>query len=116
MNESYEVVKERIEKNKAFHKRLKIFYIGLYGLLGAMLLWACGLGAFGDSKIAVAIGWGGLAALLVAWILWCIIGIPRICCPHCDRFIGRSNPWNIAKCPYCGMSLEILECFEREKL
>lgn len=116
MNESYEAAQKKNEKNKAFRKRLKIFYIGLYGLLGAIILWACGLGAFGDSKIAVAIGWGVLAALLVAWILWCIIGIPRICCPHCDRFIGRSNAWNIAKCPYCGTSLEILECFEREKL
>ena len=116
MNGNYEAAQEKIEKNKAFRKRLKNFYIGLYGLLGAMLLWGCGLGAFGDSKIAVVIGVGVLAALFVAWILWCVLGIPRICCPHCNKFIGRSNPWNIAKCPYCGTSLEIIEYFEREKV
>ncbi len=116
MNESYEVAQEKNEKNKAFRKRLKTFYIGLYGLLGAMFLWACGLGAFGDSKIAVIIGIIVLGVLFVAWILWCVIGIPRICCPHCGRFIGRSNPWNISKCPHCGTSLEIIQYFERENL
>ena len=29
MNESYEVVKERNDKNKAFHKTLKTYYIGI---------------------------------------------------------------------------------------
>lgn len=116
MNESYEVAQEKNEKNKTFRKRLRNFYIGLYGLLGAMFLWACGLGAFGDSKIAVAIGFGVLTALFVAWILWCIFGGIRISCPHCDKSIGRSNPWNIRKCPYCGTSLEIVQYFEREKL
>lgn len=116
MNEGYEGAREKNEKNKAFRKRLKNFYIGLYGLLGALLLWVCGLGAFSDSKTAVAIGLGGLGVLFVAWILWCIIGIPRICCPHCGRFIGTSRPWNIRKCPYCGTGLEILQYFEGEKL
>ena len=38
MNGNYEAAQEKMEKNKAFRKRLKNFYIGLYGLLGAMLL------------------------------------------------------------------------------
>lgn len=116
MNENYEMVKERNEKNMAFRKRLKNHYIGRYGLIGVLLLGGWGLYMFADSKTAIIIGLCVLGAIFVAWFLWCIIGGIRICCPHCDKSIGRSNPWNIRKCPYCGTSLEIVQYFEREKL
>lgn len=52
MNESYEVVKERNDKNKAFHKRLKTYYIGLWVLVGAMCFGALTLYTLTYSKIA----------------------------------------------------------------
>ena len=36
MNGNYEVAQEKNEKNKAFRKRLKNFYIGLYGFCGVL--------------------------------------------------------------------------------
>ena len=116
MDENYEVVKERNEKNKAFRKWLKIYYIVKYGVAGVLLLGSGVLCTLTDSKIAVIMGLCILVAIFVAWFLWCIMGGSKICCPHCNNYIGRSDPWRILKCPYCGTSLEILEFFEREKL
>lgn len=50
MDESYEIVKERNEKNKVFRKRLKNLYIGRYGLIGVLFLGGWGLYVFADSK------------------------------------------------------------------
>lgn len=50
MNENYEIIKERNEKNKAFRKRLKNFYIGMYGLVGVLFLGTVGLCVYADSK------------------------------------------------------------------
>lgn len=116
MNESYEMVKERNEKNKIFRKRLKNFYIARYGLIGILILGVWGFNIFADSKTVATICLGVLGVIFVIWFLWCIINSARICCPHCNKFIGRSDPWNISKCPYCGTSLEILQYLEREKL
>ncbi len=116
MNESYEVIKERNDKNKAFRKRLKNFYIGLYGVVGVMILCALTLKSLTYSKIAVMIGIGVVVAIFVVWIVWCVVSGSKIRCPHCNRYIGRSNPWNITKCPYCGTSLEVLQYYGNEEL
>ncbi len=116
MNESYEVIKERNDKNRAFRKRLKNFYIGLYVLVGVMFLGALTLKTLTYSKTAVMIGAGVLGVIFVAWMLWLIIGGNKIRCPHCNKYIGRSDPSNIQKCPYCGTSLEVQEFYGQEKL
>ncbi len=116
MNESYEVVKERNDKNKAFHKRLKTYYIGLWVLVGVMCFGAFTLYTLTYSKIAVKIGVGVLIVIIVVFFVWCIVGANKIRCPHCNKFIGRSDPWNIPQCPYCGTSLKIQEFYGHEKL
>ena len=116
MNESYEAAKERNEKNKAFRKRLKIYEIGIIVLFGVLFLGLGALKVYDISETTSKIGGFALIAVFVIWLLWLIIGYFKICCPHCNSHIGRSDPWHILKCPYCGTCLEILKCFAREKL
>ena len=116
MNECYEVVKERNEKNKAFRKRLKTYSIIRIVWLGLTLLAMGLISVYVTSKTAALIGICVLGTIFIIWIVWCIIGGLKICCPHCNSYIGRSDPWHIPKCPYCGTGLEILQYYDREKL
>jgi len=116
MNESYEVINERNEKNKTFRKRLKNTYIGIYSLPCIGLILITSLRPYIETKLGAYIVSSVLIIILIAWFLWLLIRIPSIRCPHCNSFIGRSDPWNIPKCPYCGTSLEILEYSESEDI
>lgn len=112
MNDNY----EEITENKAFRKRLKVFYYVLYGLVAMLFLCGVMVPSCLKTKIATYIIIGLLVVCLIAIVLWLIIGGSKIRCPHCDRYIGRSDPWNIRKCPYCGDSLEIVEYIGRDKI
>ncbi len=116
MNEPIEVTKERNEKNITFRKRLKNTYIGIYSLPIIGLLIMTSLSAYKDNKTVAYIVIGISITIIIAWILWMLIRVPNIRCPHCNQFIGRSDPWNIPKCPYCGTSLEIYEYSEDNQI
>lgn len=116
MNEPIEVTKERNEKNITFRKRLRNTYIGIYSLPCIGLLIMTSFSAYKDNKTVSYIVIAVSITIIIAWFLWLLIRIPSIRCPHCNRFIGRSNPWNIPKCPYCGTSLEILGYSESEDI
>ena len=116
MNEPIEVTKERNEKNNTFRKRLKNTYIGIYSLPCIGLLLMISLSPYMGTKPGAYIVSAVLITILFAWLLWLLIRVPNIRCPHCNQFIGRSDPWNIPKCPYCGTSLEILKFSEDNQI
>lgn len=116
MDENLEKVKERNEKNKAFRKRLKNLYKVMYGLMAFMFVTIVILTIESPPRTVMIPALYVECVLFVVWLLCCIIGGLRIRCPHCNAYIGRSDPWNIRKCPYCGESLEILEYYGNKKL
>lgn len=107
--EQIQAYNRRNEKNKAWQKRMKIFYTGVFGLLGVDFVLALALRGQGD----VSIIWVYLAvAIFIIWILWVFIGIFFIRCPHCDSFLNRV-PSNMKFCPQCGTSLQVFPDLEK---
>ena len=93
-------IRERNEKNKAFHDKLTRFYIGLIIPILLIGLIAC---VAGKNTMAIWV----MAAIFVVWVVWLICGIVSIKCPHCKANLNRSDPFNIRLCPYCGTILKV---------
>lgn len=105
--------RERNEKNKAWHKRMKIYYFGVYAPWAVIWLFVF---LIIDPKINPKIWIWIMGAIFVAWVLWVIFGTSLIRCPHCSARLNRANPWNIRYCPFCATDMKVYEYYEREKL
>ncbi len=117
MHDNFEEVKERNKRNLKFRGRLKIQLIAClaivpYGLIGGSIY----INICKANPDLTTIATWLLVAGCVAWVAWVIVASTKICCPHCNHWIGRSDPWNIPSCPYCKTSLKIQEYCGREKL
>lgn len=108
-DEQIQAYKKRNERNRAWQKRMKFFYTGLYSLLGVDFVLAIVLQ--GQEKISL-IWIYVLIGIIVAVMLWIIIGIFFIRCPHCDSFLNRV-PMNMKYCPQCGTSLQVFPDIEK---
>lgn len=106
----------RNERNKVYQKKLKYFYMGVYGLLAAWLLICFTLPAFSDSKTSMLVLGVFAAVIFVIWFVLCISAPFIIRCPHCDSTLYRADPLHITICPYCGTNLKIYEYLERENV
>lgn len=107
-------ITERNEKNKAWRKRLKIFYIGLFAPWVVLVVLALVLKSVElpiDGKALLAI----MVATSVAWALWVILGIFITRCPHCGGFLNRV-PNNAKHCPHCTTILKVYPDFEDTEL
>lgn len=115
-NQELEQKIARNEQNKSFQKKLKYFYLGIYGLLVAWLLICFILPAFIDSKTSITI-LGILATVLfIIWFILCISAPFILRCLHCDSTLYRADPLHITICPYCGTNLKIYEYLESENI
>ena len=102
---------ERNERNKIWHKRLKIYYTGAWGMLLLELLLVGGF--FMDATHSM-IWLYVMGVLFVVWLLWCSVGSIFIRCPHCDSFFVHTAPGGNC-CPYCGTKLDVFPDLEALK-
>ena len=103
-------ITKRNEKNKAWRKRCKIFYIGLFVPWIVLLVLVSVLGNAGllkDGKVGETI----MIATLVIWCVWVVFGIFFTRCPHCRGFLNRV-PNNVKHCPHCTTILKVYPDFE----
>ncbi len=91
--------KERNDRNKAWRKRVIIFYVGVFGLLVALVA-ACLLTKYDGYEVT----YYATITVMIIIALWCGIGNFFIKCPHCDDLRVLTAPFS-ERCPYCGTSL-----------
>ena len=102
---------ERNERNKIWHKRLNIYYVGAWGML--LLEFLLFVGFMADENHSM-IWLYVMGILFVVWFLWCIVGIFFILCPHCDSFFIHTAPGGNC-CRYCGTKLDVFPDLDTSK-
>lgn len=117
MDNNYSEIMEKNERNKKFRRRLVLQLVVLlaiipYGIISMSVL--IPLHSSNPDFIGIAIGI--VVAGFIAWFVGLIIITNKIRCPHCNKWLSNSYPWNIPNCPYCKTSLKTLEYYGREKL
>lgn len=109
--EQRNMLAERNEKNKAWRKRLKIFYIGLFVPWGVLVVLILILESVALLPIDAEVFSIIMAATLAVWVLWLVFGIFYTRCPHCRGFLNRV-PNNVKHCPHCATILKVYSDFE----
>ena len=110
MNDNYNDVMERNERNKKYRRRLVLQLVLVlaiipYGIISIPILTQL----HSTNPDFVGIATGIVVAGFIAWFVGLIVVTNKIRCPHCNKWLGNSNPWNIPNCPYCKTSLETYE-------
>ncbi len=106
----------RNERNKAYQKKKKNYYRGVYGLMAAWILWGFVLVALAGSKVGLIIGGCVFGILFVPWLILCVSSPRIIRCPHCDASLYRADPLHIENCPYCRVNLTVKQFYGREEI
>ncbi len=91
--------KERNDRNKAWRKRVIIFYVGVFILLVALVA-TCLLMIFAEYEESLY----ATSTIMIIIAFWCGIGNFFIKCPHCDDLRVLTAPF-AKSCPYCRTSL-----------
>lgn len=91
--------KERNDRNKAWRKRVIIFYVGAFILLVALVA-TCLLMKSAEYEESLY----ATCTVMIIIAFWCVIGNFFIKCPHCDDLRVLTAPF-AERCPYCGISL-----------
>ena len=95
------------EQNKKYRRRLVLQLVLVlaiipYGIISIPILTQL----HSTNPDFVGIATGIVVAGFVAWFVGLIVVTNKIRCPHCNKWLGNSNPWNIPNCPYCKTSLK----------
>ncbi len=100
----------RNEKNKIWNKKIKIYYIGVWGMFVFWLLFLWGLTMISNRSVML-VCLIVLAIVIVIWLIWCVGGWFILPCPHCGGHISHMT-MRIKSCPYCGTNLGVFPDLE----
>lgn len=102
---------ERVERNRGWYKRLKLYYIGLIvPWILDIIIFCVFMNLESHPMILVYL----MVGVLVLWAGWCVFGTFLIRCPHCDGPLNRA-PLNMRCCPYCGTRMDVYEVYKDPK-
>lgn len=113
-------IAKRNEINKAYRKRMMIYYIGLFAPWVVAIILLLVLGSFrnvlpiGEQEMKTIL-FLIMPTLTIIWILWVIIGIFLTRCPHCGGFLFYVRG-KIRCCPHCATIMEITPDFDENEL